>query len=194
MNSLLPPNRPVLELFHGFPDWGTVVRTEPVDTTRLDDVPAAAGAEFLKLDLQGCSLMALENAQELLKSVLVIQAEVEFLPMYQGQALFSEVELFLRGRGFAFHRFYPVVSRVVKPMLVDQNYRAGLSQLFWADAVFVRDLTRLDLLSDDQLLKTAMLLHECFQSIDIALNLLGEYDRRNRTGLGGKYLEGLKVK
>lgn len=47
MSSLLKPNRRVLELFHGFPVWAAVVATGEIDTARLDDVEATAGAAFL---------------------------------------------------------------------------------------------------------------------------------------------------
>src|SRR5262249_20171740 len=50
MSSLLPPNKPVLELFHNFSYWGEVVHEEEVDTVRLDDVAETAGMEFLKID------------------------------------------------------------------------------------------------------------------------------------------------
>ncbi|TAN55678.1 MAG: FkbM family methyltransferase, partial [Magnetospirillum sp.] len=142
MTSLLAPNPDVLALFHGFPDWGRVVSTEGVETMRLDDIAETAGVEFIKIDIQGAELMALSNGLARLSDTLVIQTEVEFMPMYVGQPLFSEVESFLRGRGFMLHRFFPLVSRVVRPLLVNNDIRAGLSQLLWADAVFVRDITR----------------------------------------------------
>ena len=192
MTSLLEPNPAVLNLFHGFPDWGKVLSTEEIDTVRLDDIPETEGIEYIKIDIQGGELMALSNAENRLKSTLVIQTEVEFMPMYVGQPLFSEMEMFLRGHGFMLHRFFPAVTRMVKPLMMGGDMYAGLNQLLWADAVFVRDLTRLDVLSDVQLLKMAKILHDCYQAIDLAFNLLTEYDRRNQTGLAGGYLNGLK--
>ena len=106
--------------------------------------------------------------------------------------LFADIDMFLRPLGFMFHRFYPAVSRTVRPLLVDGSIYAGLSQLVWADALFIRDLTRLDLLSDDRLLGMATILHECYASLDIALHLLAEYDRRCATGFAAAYLAGLR--
>ena len=63
MTSLLPPDPAVLGLFHGFPDWGRVLATEQVETGRLDDVPETAGADLLKLDIQGAELMVLRHAE-----------------------------------------------------------------------------------------------------------------------------------
>jgi FkbM family methyltransferase len=55
MTSLFAPDPAVLDLFHGFPEWGRVVRVETVRTVRLDDVPETAGMHFIKLDIQGAS-------------------------------------------------------------------------------------------------------------------------------------------
>src|SRR3954463_420458 len=38
MSSLLKPNERLLSYFNGLPEWGEVVRTERVQTRRLDDV------------------------------------------------------------------------------------------------------------------------------------------------------------
>ena len=192
MTSLLTPNRKVLELFHGFPDWGTVIGTEEVDTRRLDDIDETAGIDMVKIDIQGGELMALSHAKKRLKTTLVIQTEVEFLAMYEDQPLFSDVDLFLRKQGFMLHRFYPEVSRVVRPLLVENNIYAGLSQLFWADAIFIRDITRLDLLADEQLLKMAAILHDCYASIDVVLHLLTEHDSRTGGRLGATYMSALQ--
>ncbi|MBP0462350.1 FkbM family methyltransferase [Roseomonas sp. PWR1] len=192
MTSLLEPDPAVLSLFHGFPEWGRVIATEEVDTVRLDDVPETAGADMLKLDIQGAELMVLRNAVARLADALVIQAEVEFLPLYKGQPLYGEMETFLAGHGFRLHRFFPTVSRAIQPMMVNNDPYAGMGQLVWADAVFIRDLTRLDALSDRQLLAMAAILHECYGSADVVFRLLGEHDARQGGALAGGYLQGMQ--
>lgn len=191
MTSLLRPNHAVLDLFHGFPRWAAVTETRPVDTVRLDDVAEARGADMLKIDIQGGELMAMRHAEALLADLLVIQTEVEFLPMYVDQPLFSDIDQFLRARGFVLHRFFPTASRVIAPMLVGADIYAGMSQLVWADAIFVRDFTRLELFSDDQLLASAAILHDCYASFDLALRLVTEHDRRAGSGIAQAYLSGL---
>jgi FkbM family methyltransferase len=193
MTSLLEPDPAVLELFHGFPGWGRVLRTEEVDTVRLDDVPEAAGADMLKLDIQGAELMVLRHARQRLAEAAIIQAEVEFLPLYRDQPLFSELELFLRSQGFRLHRFLPMVSRVYRPMLIDNNPYAGMSQLVWADAVFMRDPAAPDSHGDRQLLAGAAVLHDCYGSCDAAFHLLAAHDRRHGGGLAARYLAGLQA-
>ncbi|MEO5362100.1 MAG: FkbM family methyltransferase [Magnetococcus sp. DMHC-8] len=194
MTSLLAPNPDVLNLFHGFPDWGKVVAEEEVATVRLDDVAETVGTDLLKMDIQGASLMALEHARARLADVLVVHTEVEFLPMYKDQPLFAEVDRLLRQHGFMVHRFYPdTVSRTVQPLLVNNSPYTGFSQLFWADAIFIRDITRLDLLSDRQLLAMALILHDCYQSLDVVLHLLLEHDRRHNTAHAARYLTHIQV-
>jgi len=187
MTSLLEPDPAILGLFHGFPLWGEVMAREEVDTVRLDDVPATEGIDMIKIDIQGGELMVLRNAIERLRSVSVIQTEVEFMPFYKGQPLFSEVEMFLRSQGFIFHRFFPINSRALQPVVAGGSIYNGLSQQVWADAIFVRDFTRWDLYTDRQLLAAASIVHNCYQSADLSLRLLTEYDRRAGTSLTVNY-------
>ena len=193
MTSLYEPNPSILNRFHGFPEWGRVTARLPVETVRLDDVAEAIGMELLKIDIQGGELIVFRHGQNRLRDALVIHTEVEFLPMYVGQPLFSDVDIFLRAAGFVLHRFAPLTSRVIKPLLVDNDIYAGLSQLFWADAIFVKDFTRLERLSDAQLLSMAKIMHDCYGSIDLVLHLLTEHDARRGTGLGPAYLSGLRT-
>jgi FkbM family methyltransferase len=187
MSSLLRPNQTLLANYHGFPEWGVVRGTRPVQTVRLDDVREIAAMDFLKIDIQGAELMALRNAPRQLSRCGVVQAEVEFLPMYEGQPLFADIELYLRGLGFAFHKFSSTASPALKPMQVGNSPAGGLSQMLFADAVFVRDFTRLGLLTAATLIKTAAVLHDIYRSYDLVLRFLMEHDRRAGTGYAGAY-------
>jgi FkbM family methyltransferase len=187
MTSLLEPDPAILGLFHGFPAWGEVMAEEEIETVRLDDVPATEGIDMIKIDIQGGELMVLRNAIERLRTVSVIQTEVEFLPLYKGQPLFSEVELFLRSQGFIFHRFFPLNSRALQPIVVGGSIYNGLSQQVWGDGIFVRDFTRWEVYSDRQLLAAASIVHNCYQSYDLSLRLIQEYDRRCGTNMATCY-------
>jgi FkbM family methyltransferase len=193
MTSLLKPSEEVLNLFHGFPAWGKVTATETLQTRRLDDIPETAGCDYIKLDIQGAELMTLQNATQRLQDAVVIHCETEFLQMYAGQPLFSDIELFLRGRGFAFHRFFPIVSRMVVPLSMGEDIYAGMSQQLWADSVFIRDLTKLDALTDKQLLAMAAILHDCYQSLDVVVHVLIAYGKRTGRELAGTYLNNLRA-
>jgi len=178
MTSLFEPNAEFLALFHGFPEWSRVVRTEQIDTVRLDDVPETAGLDLLKIDIQGAELMVFANAPQRLDEALVVHTEVEFQPLYRGQPLFGDVDAALRAHGFVLHRFDPIVSRVVKPLLLGGNPYASFKQMVWADAIYLRDFTRLERLDDAQLPRLAALMHDCYDAPDLALHFLVEFDRR----------------
>ncbi len=191
MSSLLAPNRDLLKFFHGFPEWSEVVDRTPMDTVRLDDVAAIQTLDFLKIDVQGAELTVFRNGVRRLADCVAIHAEVEFLPMYVGQPLFSEVEMFLREHGFMLHKFEPLVSRVVQPMIVNNDVYAGFSQLLWADAVFVRDITRLGEMTAAKLLKLAVILHDLYGSHDLALNVLMAHDAKASTDFAKTFMQAL---
>lgn len=191
MTSLLPPNPKVLNLFHGFPMWGQVQKVVDVDTVRLDDCTAISNVDMIKIDVQGYELEIFRNATNKLSTVLAIQTEVEMLPMYENQPLFADVDTFLRSQGFMLHTFAPIVSRIVQPLILSKDIYRGLNQVFWADAVYIRDLTKLEVLSTEQLMKLAVITHEIYGSVDIAYHVLREVDARQGTSIAVTYLQHL---
>jgi hypothetical protein len=62
--------------------------------------------DILKLDLQGYELEALRGATTLLPRVKTITVEVEFVPLYNGQPLFGDVDVCLRQAGFRLLNLY----------------------------------------------------------------------------------------
>lgn len=183
MTSLLEPNLEVLNLFHYFNFWAEVKERAQVETKRLDDVPETEGMHLLKIDIQGAEMMVFENAIERLKTTLVVHTEVEFMQMYKGQALFSDIDQFLRQHGFQLHKFSPIKSRTLAPV----HPYAGYNQLLWGDAIFMRDLTKLDALSPEQILRQAVILHECYGSYDVAYYLIRAFDARTGSTIGEAY-------
>ena len=198
MTSFLEPNSELLNYFHGFPEWGKVQERLSIQTVRLDDISEIKEIDYLKIDIQGGELEVFRNGINRLQDCLVIHTEVEFLPMYQGQPLFSEVELFLREHGYIFHQFSPLVSRVIQPAVfkVDgsEDIYRGLSQVFWADAVFIKDFTNFDKLSTINLKKLAIILHECYGSVDLVLRALMTYDTKSDSNLAKKYINSSLLK
>lgn len=186
-SSLFEPDPAVFERFQALGEALTVVNRTPVDTVRLDDIPEVAGADYLKLDVQGAELMALGGATETLKGVVAIHTEVEFVPLYRGQPLFADIDAFLRARGFLFHRFTGIAGRTFKPLLL-KDPGAAMSQSLWGEAVFVRDFRTFDDLLAPSLLKLAAILHENYGSLDLAVLALSAYDKRAATTLNQDYL------
>jgi FkbM family methyltransferase len=145
VSSLYPPNRPLLD---GFPDAARfdVLETSVVTVRSLDSLltrdrgllPDYIG--FIKLDTQGSELDILRGAGRVLaQDVVGIEVEVEFLPMYQSQPLFRDVDAFLADHHFALHRLsrFHWVRR-------SQEHAAARSagQLAFADALYLREADR----------------------------------------------------
>jgi FkbM family methyltransferase len=193
-SSLYEPNTKLLEIFQALAELTTVVRRVKLKTHRLDDIPEAAGADYVKLDVQGAELDILRGAERLLSSVLVVHTEAAFVPMYAGQPLFADVDAELRRRGFMFHRFMGIAGRAFKPFVKDNNLGETFGQQLWADAIYVRDLTRLDALAPAQLRKLALIVNECYVSFDLAAFVLREHDRLSGATLGRDFTAAITEK
>jgi FkbM family methyltransferase len=190
-SSLFPPARPTVDLFLALGELMQVVKQEAVQTRRLDNIKEAQYTDFLKLDVQGSELMILENAKETLRSVSVIQCEVEFIELYEGQPLMADVDSFLRSQGFSFLQFAYIMGRPFKPLQKVGNPSASISQVLSSDAVYVRDFRNLTAWSTQQLRAASFLLHELYGAIDLAAFLLAELDRRCGSQLHDPYLSSL---
>lgn len=135
-------------------DWCRVVREMPVGVRSLDsllatgEVDAALTPDFVSLDTQGSERDVLLGARNALRStVLAVAVEMEFLPIYQGQPLASDVLSLLASEGFDFAGFLHIADEI-------SPYRAPLGQRgrglqAWGDALFFRRLDTLDKLAPD---------------------------------------------
>lgn len=102
--SLYPPNE---EYTSRFLHMGAGIKTDAtveVETVTLDDFLESEKIEevdFLQIDVQGADLDVIKGATRTVQqSVLGIQIEVEFSPIYIDQPLFSDIDAYLRSRGF----------------------------------------------------------------------------------------------
>jgi FkbM family methyltransferase len=189
-SSLLEPDSALLDKFQNLGNLVQVVKTYPVETKRLDDIPEVAGADYLKVDVQGGEMLVFGGAVELLKSVLVIHTEVEFVPLYKRQPLFADIDTFLRGHGFLLHKLSST-GRTFKPLIWNNDLNSMLSQMLWGDAIYVRDFMRFDRLSPDALIKLAAILHENHGSLDLAAVALAAYDQKTGSQLHARYVQAL---
>lgn len=193
-SSLLEPNAALAAKFSGLSEMLSVVDASPVTTRRLDDIPEARGADLLKLDVQGAELMVLEGGTTLLQDLLVLHTEAEFVPLYRNQPVFSDIDRWLRNRGFVLHKIVGVASRPFHPMMsVVPEGDPLLSQLLWCDVVYVRDFMQLERLSPDQLAKLAAIMHENYGSYDFVAAVLKALDRSTGAHLHSRYLESFHV-
>ncbi|WP_353861950.1 FkbM family methyltransferase [Azospirillum formosense] len=184
-SSLLEPNMAWLERFEDLASLCRVVGTEPVSTVRLDDVPEAGAADFIKIDVQSATLLVLGGAERVLSNALLIHTEVEFGPIYQDAPRFGDVDRFLSARGFEFHHFLDFGTRRV--LSGDYAFGRTASRQLWADAVFVPSFARLDALDAVALLKLAAMAHDCYGIEDLAHACLTRADRLTGSDLAAAY-------
>ena len=197
-SSLFRPNPKIINEFTSMATSSgsnfEIVSQENVQTHKVDEVDEIPKFDHLKIDVQGAELDVLRGSVEKLKCCVAAEIEVEFLPLYENQPLFGEVEAFMREQGFFFHRFMDFSGRAFRPYSVPGNIVRPLSQFLWADAVFVRKFTIFDQLETESLLKLAILLHELYTSIDLCARVIAEYDAKQGSLLHERYLDEISRK
>ncbi|HEX4635287.1 MAG TPA: FkbM family methyltransferase [Rhizomicrobium sp.] len=172
MTSLLVPDPAHLALFNLFPTWGTVKARIPVKTRKLDDIAEITALDFLKMDIQGAEREVLAHGRSKLKDTVMIQTEVSFVPLYQGQPSFGDMDLALRALGFLPHSVTGTKIWPISPMVVGDAPNRGIRQLLETDMVYVRDFSSPDKMSAEQWKHLALVAHHCYGSYDLALKAL----------------------
>jgi FkbM family methyltransferase len=138
MSSLLEPDVQIARRFclgNKFRVQGTI----NVPTVPLDDAATQYGfgdACFLKLDTQGTELDILQSGSRLVdESVLGVHVECLFHPFYKGQALFGDVDAYLRARGL-------VLVSLSRTNLRRASYRTNIYSrrvTAWAHCLYLRE-------------------------------------------------------
>jgi FkbM family methyltransferase len=105
-SSFFAPNTEFVRRFEN-PERFDVIERRAVRVRTLDVL--GLKPHFLKLDTQGSELSILRGAEKSLHSILGIEIETEFAPLYEGAPLFPEVDTFMRAHDFELfdlNRFY----------------------------------------------------------------------------------------
>ncbi|MDA7561973.1 FkbM family methyltransferase [Candidatus Pelagibacter sp.] len=190
-SSLYEPNESVINLFTGISasEKGNfnVLNKKLIQTKKLDDIIEAKNTDLLKIDTQGSELDILKSFSNNIKNTLIIESEVEFVEIYKNQPLFSDVSNFLKEKGFILHKLIDIGGRPFKPFTMKDNPAYPMSQLLWADAIFIRDFTKIENFSDKDLLKTSLILHDMYDSYDLCYLMLSEYAKRTKKDLHIQY-------
>jgi len=196
MTSLLVPDPSHLALFNLFPIWGKVKERLPVTTKRLDDIAEIAQMDFLKMDVQGAEREVLAHGHTKLKDTVVIQTEVSFVPLYQGQPSFGQMDLALRELGFLPHSVTGTKIWPLSPMVVGNTPNRGIRQLLETDMVYVRDFSRADNMTAEQWKHLALIAHHCYGSYDLTLKAIVNLMELGAVApdAGKRYLASLPVK
>ena len=78
--------------------------------------------DLLWMDIQGAELLALQGLGELISKVKIIQTEVEFLEIYQGQPLYRDLRRFLEDHGFRLLTFTTFGRYSADAIFVNNRY------------------------------------------------------------------------
>lgn len=169
--SFLNPNASVISHMRGLPKHMEVIEKVKMATQRLDDIPEIDLVDFLKIDIQGCEVAVFKGGRTKLENCLMVQTEVAFWPIYEGQPKFGEQERILSNLGFQF--FGMVSVNRFRLNGIPRNYvrRARLRDVGpWidGDALFVRRVETWNTLSNAEIYRMIAL----FGSVGIALSAI----------------------
>jgi len=147
LTSIFEPDRAFLDTFPDASRFDTVARIE-IDADTLDHVvesDGVAGPDFIKADTQGSELLVLQGARRALEtSVLGVEVEAEFTPIYRNQPVFADVDAFLRGLGFSLFDLRPCYWKRASGRAVGGPY----GQIIWGDALYLKGLPALREVAD----------------------------------------------
>jgi FkbM family methyltransferase len=141
-SSLFRPNQEIFDRYPS-PERVAIQRTTTIEVDTLENQLNQAGidrVDFIKLDAQGAELNILRGSEDLLtRSVVGLEIEVEFLPLYHGQPLFGDVDEYVRSLGFELFELRPTQWKYAEGAATKSR-----GQLAFADALYFRTFDSLD--------------------------------------------------
>lgn len=154
-SSFYKPNKYLTENFPSL-ECAKEVGSSEIFATTLDKWAIREdikNIDYMKLDTQGSELDILMGGIKILNTIRAIEIEVEFNPIYDGQHLFSDVDLFMRSNGFTLWKlsnmvhYFDINNKIPeigedKVFYGDYNTKSFVThggQLFWADAHYVKN-------------------------------------------------------
>ena len=178
MTSLYKPDLRYLRAFNDFEAFGNVESLHSISTQRLDDIAELADPDMMKIDIQGGELDVFVSGRQKLSSAVAIQAEVSFMPLYENQPVFWEIDKELRHQGFVPHTFTEFKVWPISPYSHPKSSRVPVRQLLEADIVYVRDFINHEAMSDEQVRQLALIAHHCYESHDLVTRCLSILETR----------------
>lgn len=194
MTSLFEPDPAMLDLFAVLKPLSKVLSTQQVQTRTLDSIDEISEMDFLKIDIQGGELDVFRHGAQKLSQAVAIQVEVSFMTLYKNQPTIGDIDQELRRQGFVPHCFAAVKNWPIAPCVINGNPRTPLRQLLEADIVYVRDFSKPEGFSDEQLKHLALIAHHCYSSYDLAMRCMMYLEQRGKLqdGSQGRYLQGVQ--
>jgi FkbM family methyltransferase len=177
-SSIFPSNLKLAAQFGMLAAALETIETREFSSMRLDDILPDVQVDFLKIDVQGAARLVLANAPRVLSKTLVCHVEVEFAPVYDGEPLFADVDACLREAGFCFVDFYNLGRQRYVSFESSPHRAFHRGRTLWGDCIYIRSLDDPDALTGDELFRTALIVHACYNKQDLAAELLGRIDDR----------------
>lgn len=182
MSSLLEPDPAVVRRLCVWRKFG-VQSVLQVPVVPLDEAAERHGfldAAFLKLDTQGTELDILPGGTRVLESIVGIYTEAAFQPLYKGQALFSDLDSYLRSHGF-------VLFSLERTMLRRSRFSKTMysrRMTAWAHCLYLREPETLAGSETNQGRRLAGLLASslAFHQYDLALEVTGALEQAQLLG------------
>ena len=173
--------------------WSGLLEEIEFDTKRLDDADLGA-FDLLKIDVQGAENEVLAHAAKALAEATVVIVELRFFRLYEGEPMMGGVDSQLRAMGFELHKFLFTKTRSLRN---SQNarlrHRYMRDQLIDGDAVYIKDISKIDSFSNAQLMHLSVLASAVFESHSLTLFCLDHLAARGAVPahLPARYVDAL---
>ena len=170
VSSIYEPN---FELINKYPDACRFEIEERINLkadslSNLLNSQNIAALDFIKIDTQGSELEILRGAGDLLKSVIGVEVEVEFVELYKGQPLFQEVNSYISNWGMS---LVDLKRTFWKRKSQHKNIKKG--QLIYVDALYLKEPEALlEGNCDEERLVKALVIYLAYGYSDIAIDLI----------------------
>ena len=131
--------------------------------------------------------LVFDGARARLDECLMVWTEVEFVPLYQAQPLFADIDARLREHGLQFLTFAGLAQRPLASWPADAPQPPAQQQL-WADALYVPTPARIGRLSADDAARLALLAHHVAHAWDLCHAALMRVDEVSGSHFAARYL------
>ena len=180
VSSMFMPNFSLVDKFFD-PERYNIVKTCKILTDTLDSQLLKnniGNVDFIKIDTQGSELLILKGGENTLKNVIGLEVEVEFVPIYENQPLFTDVDEFIKGFGFTLFdlkRYFWTRKDTRKKNFI------GKGQIVIADALYFRTPENICSLPDisEQRIIHSLCVYLAYGYADLALTLCNLAYSRN---------------
>ena len=129
VSSIFKPNFLFLSKFKDHKRFN-INKKISLEANNLDSLNLKS-SDFIKIDIQGAELKALNGSLKTLDNTLGLEIEVEFQKMYENQPIFGDIHKFLDDKEFELIDF-PIIKRW------EREEENSFGQIVFADALFLR--------------------------------------------------------